>query len=139
MSRKTGNKSERGAVEIYEAAGYEAGRAADPEGGRYMTDLFGLFDVVAVPAEGPVRLCQVKTNTASGARSFFDDAAAFVDAEATEAEILVRHEGSGVPHPEPAKWRLLVPSDDHNYETAVDERKGGVLKSGEGVAEWLRG
>jgi len=144
MSRQKGNKAEREAVELYESAGYQADRVSSGGGGRRMTDLFGEFDVIAVPAAGalgPVRLAQVKGGgTAAGRETYPKRALPYASAPVT-VELLVRHDGHGGPHPTPPRWRLLQPAADPEYRcpVVVDERADGVDPDGEGVVAYLEG
>lgn len=139
-SRQKGNSAERGARDIYEAAGFSIDRVGSTAGGYRMTDAFGQVDIVALHPDRRVRVVQVKSNGASGVREFVEWAAATLpDAHAT-ADYLVRHDGTN--QHDPAKWRLLRRHDDGDrvtYRTVVDERKDGTPADGEGVLAWLRG
>lgn len=139
--RKKGKQNERRAAELYERAGYRPWRPQESKWGE--TDIYGLFDVMAVPgpgALGKVRLCQVKSNRAQGIEAWCEDACAYAS-KAVHVEFLVRYDGEPSAHTPGPRWRLLSPTEDGTggYRTMVDERKDGTPADGEGVVEYLRG
>ena len=140
MSRSKGNRAERDAEDIYEAEGYRVFRPQESKFGE--TDIFGEFDILAVPPAGsalPVRLSQVKSNRAEGIQQWTEDALDYYTAS-TAVEMLVRHDGQGGHNPTPPRWRVIVPYADPEYrhEVVVDELEEGTPADGDGVREWLR-
>lgn len=134
-----GRKNERRAQDLYEEAGY---RAWSPQRSRWNdTDIYGLFDVLAVPVEtdGPVVLAQVKTNGYAGIREFCRAAAEY-ESESVRVDFLTRHDGEPGPHTASPYWRLARPTCDGSggYETVVDERKDGTPAEGAGVVDYLK-
>jgi len=106
-----GDRRERQAQEIYEAAGYWV----QPFYGRKFgeTDGFGHFDMVALRADQPVRFVQVKSNRARGIKKMVDQLFGTFPYGPARAEFAVCHDGKG--------WRLIN-VDPEGYQTLVDER-----------------
>lgn len=134
-----GKRNERETAEVYEAAGYRTFRPQESQYGE--TDIYGLFDILAVPPAGAnakVRLVQVKSNVASGIESWADDAMAYYSAS-VHVEFVVRYDGHGGPHPTPRRFRLIEPIQDGmtRLEVAVDEREDAVPADGVGLQEYL--
>lgn len=137
-TRRKGNKAERDARDIYEAAGYTVDRVGSTSGGHRMTDAFDHVDVIALHPDRRVRFAQVKSNQASGVRAFVEWADATLPGEHAVAEYLVRHDGAGA---RSAAWRVMQPYRDGErvtYRTVVDERKDGVDAGGAVVTDYLR-
>lgn len=128
MSRKKGNRRENQAAKLYEDAGYVTERSVQANYGT-RSDWFELFDIMAIRPGEELRFAQVKSNNAGGVREWFTTAETLVPPE-VELDFLVCHDREG--------WRLLRPSDEHNYVTVLDERKTDV-PMGESVRDYLEG
>lgn len=135
-NREKGKRTEREAASLYEDAGYRTFRPQESKFGE--TDMFGLFDVLAILPRrfedivaNPVRLVQVKSNTASGIHEWVEETQEFLQPGVT-AEYLVKTDREG--------WRLMKPVNvtdtGWTYRTEVDERKQDV-NIGEGVRAYL--
>lgn len=125
-SKAKGARRERQAAELYERAGYETYRPQESKFGE--TDIFGLFDLLAVPTSGgqPV-LTQVKSNVAKGIEEWCEDVDGRFGA-GVEFQFLVCHDREG--------WRIIRPYGEP--VTVLDEREMDV-SMGDGVVEYLRG
>jgi len=126
-----GSRREREAVEIYQQAGFATYRPATVRYGE--NDIFGLFDILAVsPSNSAVHAVQVKSNRASGIRSWSRHTALWRRLGwRTMYAVPVDNEG----------WRVLEPVTKHldaEPVTKVDERELSC-DMGDGVVEWLRG
>lgn len=121
-----GSRRERECVEHYQAAGFATYRPATVRYGE--NDMFGLFDVLAVsPRHDRVHAVQVKSNTASGIRSWQRQTWLFRALDwRTLYAVPVDKRG----------WRLLEATDS-GTETLVDERELDCAM-GQGVREYLR-
>lgn len=139
MSKQKGDRVEREYEYAYQRAGYKTERSMGQRWGR--TDWFGLFDVMCIHPDRPIRFAQVKSNRATGVRKAFLGAARLLPDEHAEVEYAVRHDGEG--------WRLIRPYDDDGrltYRTVYDERKDPdvgphvdtPLNLGEGLVTFLR-
>lgn len=123
-----GKRRERQAAEIYEAAGWRTFRPQESPYGE--TDIFGLYDMVAIHPNRHTDWVQVKaTNTGRGAQGVeaFAEASTFLPANNT-AVYLVCYDREG--------WRWLW-CNGGDYDTEVDERELDC-RMGEGVTEYLR-
>jgi hypothetical protein len=134
-----GKRAEREAAEHYEAAGYRTFRPQESQYGE--TDIYGLFDILAVPPAGAndkVRLVQVKSNRAAGIEAWTEEAMAYYSSS-VHVEFLVRYDGEPGPHTPPERWRLICPFQDpfNRHETVLDERDDDVAGGGEGLTEYL--
>lgn len=126
---KKGKRRESEASKIYEQAGYETYRPQESKWGE--TDMFGLFDMIAVPGtddnnkrvlreNAPVRFVQVKSNRASGIEAWCTEVAERFRGPCV-ADFVVCHDREG--------WRLLSPTLKRNedgtvaHETLIDERE----------------
>lgn len=139
-TRAKGNKAERGARDIYEAAGFDIDRVGSTTGGRRMTDAFGEVDIIALHPARRIRFAQVKTAGGSGVRAFMEWAHEALPDDHATADYLVRHGGTN--QHDPPKWRLqrvhVTDEGRVTYRTVVDERKEGTPADGAGVTEWIR-
>ena len=129
-----GKRREREASELYERAGYDTFRPQESKYGE--TDIFGLFDILAIRPDGagPTRLVQVKANQPESISGWAADALAYSGTHRV-VEMLVAYDGHGGPHPKPTRWRLIQPMDHGgpmDTEDVVDERDGG-----DAVVEYL--
>lgn len=106
-----GSRREREAVELYQQAGYATYRPATVQYGE--NDVFGLYDILAIRPEGPFRMCQVKSNRATGIRSWCRHTSLW-RSHGVVTEYLVPVDSQG--------WRLIRATDD-GHETVVDERE----------------
>ena len=136
-----GKRNERRAAELYEQAGFRTFRPQESKFGE--TDMFGLFDIMAIPPANshcPVHLIQVKTNRASGIESWLEDADPFHCIGTTQPVFLVAYDGQGGHNPIPQRWRLIRHgvSDAGPKEEWVDERDEDVRGDGEGVVRYLQ-
>lgn len=143
-----GKRRERQASELYEQAGYETFRPQESKWGE--TDMFGLFDILAIPGrhedrtaihprETSVRLAQVKSNRASGIEQWCRDVTGLLGGP-VKADFLVCHDREG--------WRLLCPYSDkmHKKPVPIDSIEPYILvdereldcNMGEGIIEYLR-
>lgn len=135
-----GYRREKQAAELYNKAGYETYRP--PRTKFNETDMWGLFDMIAVPGtddnnkrvlreNAPIRFVQVKSNRASGIEAWCTEVAERFRGPCV-ADFLVCYDREG--------WRLLSPTLKRNdngtvaHETLIDERgldceMGGVLVS----------
>ena len=120
-----GKRRERQAAELYQEAGYETYRPQESKYGE--TDMFGLFDMVAV---GPVRSywVQVKSNRAEGIEAFCEDTSWLQELELHGVVMLVCYDNEG--------WRLIAPRGPDSHRTLVDERDMDV-NMGEGLVAYL--
>jgi len=126
-----GSRRERECVEIYQQAGFATYRPATVRYGE--NDIFGLFDILAVsPSHSRVHAVQVKSNRASGIRSWSRHTALWRRLGwRTMYAVPVDNEG----------WRVLEPVTKRLPAapmTRVDERDR-ECDMGEGMTEWLRG
>lgn len=120
-----GKRREREAAELYEQAGYETYRPQESKWGE--TDIFGLFDVLAIKPGEDSLFAQVKSNRVRGIREWFRDVEDVLGPGPARVHYLVAHDGEG--------WRLAQRSGD-GYEWFVDERDRDVTM-GAGVVEYL--
>lgn len=130
MSRSKGAKAEREYESAYQQAGFKTERSVGQRWGR--TDWFGLFDVMCVHPDHPVRFAQVKSNQAAGIHDCFETAERLLPDAHADVEYAVRHDREG--------WRLMRPyydGDRLTYRTVLDERKQDC-NMGEGLAAFLR-
>lgn len=126
--KKKGDRRERDAVEIYNAAGYRCERAVQAHYGA-RSDWFELFDIMAMRPNDDFRFAQVKSNAARGVKDWMRRVHRLVP-EGIECDFLVCHDNEG--------WRLLQVRDlpSSNREVVVDEREMDCAM-GEGIAAWL--
>lgn len=134
-----GKRNEREAAEIYETAGFDTFRPQESKFGE--TDMFGLFDLLAIPADpdADARLVQVKTNRAEGIESWVEEAVRY-NGVGRRVEMLVAYDGQGGHDPVPKRWRLIGPDlagETVTHSDRIDERADDVPASGEGVTEYL--
>lgn len=134
-----GKRNEREAAEIYEAAGFDTFRPQESKFGE--TDMFGLFDILAIKPDShtETRFVQVKTNRPEGVEAWVEEAYPYAGLGRL-VEMVVAYDGHGGPHPVPKRWRLIQPEpmgDAVEPEDRVDERNDTVPAEGEGVAEYL--
>lgn len=120
-----GKRRERQAAELYEGAGYETFRPQESKFGE--TDMFGLFDILAINADGNVVLSQVKANQTRGLAEFDANAQLFIQHPNIDVHYLVCVDRQG--------WRLSE-FEPSGYHWAVDERDMDC-SMGEGVIEYL--
>lgn len=122
-----GKRRERQAADLYTEAGFDTYRPQESKWGE--TDIFGLFDVLAVrPAPDPTHLVQVKANAARGVTDWAEEAMEYAT-QGVSVRMLVCHDREG--------WRVLAPTAD-GYQTLLDERDHGY-NMGEGVRQYLSG
>lgn len=134
-----GKRNERETADVYERAGYHTYRPQESKYGP--TDIYGLFDILAVPPAGSnnqARLIQVKTNRASGIQSWAGSALQYAS-KSVHVEFVVRYDGHGGPHPTPPCYRLIMPQQDPTTRTTtvLDERNDDVPGDGEGLWQYL--
>lgn len=127
MSKSKGDRRERQAERLYQAAGYKTERSQGQRWGR--TDWFGHFDLMAV-RDDRLRFCQVKSNQAMGITSINQWARMWLPV-GIDCDLLVCYDREG--------WRLirLWPEAD-TYTTAVDERDQDA-GMGDAVTDYLNG
>ena len=126
-SRAKGVRNEREARELYSKAGYVVASTSD--GGRWGdTDLFNLFDFIALkPSRRPI-FAQVKTNSTQGElQRYFDECREILPPIHTCSHFLVKYDREG--------WRLWEMEGNHHIEM-VDERNHDC-NMGERVTEYL--
>lgn len=130
MSKKKGDRRERQAREILEAAGYTVETPnATPYPQGYGVDFFGLFDLMAFKEGEPPLFIQVKSNGARGIRSFSEKCKDMdVPFEFVNVEFWVCYDGDG--------WRRIN-IDSEGYENVYDERDESGINMGEGLEEDL--
>lgn len=124
-TRAVGNRRERQARDIYDAAGY----AVQPFYGRSYgeTDGFGLADFLAIrKSPASVVIAQVKSGYGA-IGDWFQHADALLP-PTVEAHYLSVFKREG--------WRLCVRGDDEAYRVAYDERDADC-RMGVGLREWL--
>lgn len=129
-SRQKGAKAEREYEDAYQSAGFKTERSVGQRWGR--TDWFGLFDVMCVRPDRPIRFAQIKSNEAAGIRKCFEAVDRLLPADHADVEYAVRHDREG--------WRLMRPHADGDrltYRTVLDERKLDC-NMGEGLVAFLR-
>lgn len=121
-----GSRREREAVELLKRAGYATYRPATVRFGE--NDVWGLFDVLAIAPDKPMRAIQVKSNRAVGIRSWASHTSLWrAHGYVTEYWVPVDNRG----------WRIIECTDAGRYD-AVDERdETGVF--GDSVVEYLAG
>lgn len=121
-----GKRRERQAAEIYEGAGWQTFRPQESPYGE--TDMFGLFDLVAVNPNKHIDWVQVKANDNNLSMGpFFESAETLLPANNT-AVYLICYDREG--------WRMVWGTADGNFETELDEREMNC-KMGEGLSERL--
>ena len=125
-----GDRREREAVELLKRAGYATYRPATVRFGE--NDVWGLFDVLAIAPDKPMRAVQVKSNRAVGIRSWARHTALWrAHGYVTEYWVPVDNRG----------WRIIECHKDPmdggpTHRTVVDERdETGVF--GDSVVEYL--
>lgn len=124
-----GKRNERHCREIYETAGFAAYSPQESKWGE--TDIYNLFDVLAVDPTGchRVHLVQVKTNAARGIQTWVQDAARFATPH-TRPLMAVRHDRDG--------WRVLGVDDAQDgYTTLCDGREHDAT-IGQAYLQWLQ-
>lgn len=122
-----GQRRERQAREIYEAAGY----IVQPFYGRPYgeTDGFSHFDLVAIRSDSMLEFVQVKSNRAKGIKNMQHEIGHWFPFAHAIARYLVCHDREG--------WRLLSVLPD-KHMVVVDEREQDC-KMGAGVTAHLAG
>lgn len=114
--KKKGDRRERQAVEILEAAGWTVetpNSTPYPQG--YGVDFFGLFDFMAFKEGEKPLFGQVKSNGARGITSFSDDCIdKQVPFDCVDVEFWTCYDKDG--------WRIDEVTED-GYETVFDERE----------------
>lgn len=137
--RRKGKRNERDAQKLYQEAGYET---FSPQESKYgETDIFGLFDILAIHPEegGPVRLVQVKSNQPGSMSGWGADAIQYAVTGVT-VELLTAYDGHGGPNPTPKRWRLVMPithGEGLELLDRVDERAEDTPGDGQGIIEYL--
>ena len=129
-----GRRREKQAADIYERAGFDTYRPPRARGGP--TDVFGLFDLLAIGPRG-LDMVQVKSNRAAGIEAFCEDTLPFQTTRGLCPLMMVCYDGQGGHDPTPPCWRVVIPSDDDAHVTVVDERDDDTDGDGAGVVEWL--
>lgn len=119
-----GSRREREAVELLKSAGYATYRPATVRFGE--NDMWGLFDVMAIAPDKPMRAVQVKSNRAVGVRDWCAHTALWrAHGYVTEYWVPVDNQG----------WRVIECTDS-GHSDVVDERDmTGTF--GEAVIEYL--
>lgn len=126
-----GKRRERECADIFEEAGFRTYRPQESKWGE--TDIFGLFDILAVPGPGDlgqVRLIQVKSNGARGIESWAHDALAYAS-HTVRVQFAVCYDREG--------WRLIDPYDTGtgvDWRTVYDEREDSHAMGG-GLTDYL--
>lgn len=112
MSKSKGDRREREAVEILEKAGWIV---ETPNYTRYQnTDYFNLFDLMAFKKGKKPLFIQVKSNRASGIRSFNDECNDMqVPFDTVDVEFWICYDGEG--------WRVDEINEE-GYESKYDGR-----------------
>lgn len=120
-----GRRREREAAELYERAGYETFRPQESKYGE--TDMFGLFDMVALGPGLYTHWVQVKANAENTSLTAFYNQAKDLLPERSIPIYMICHDRQG--------WRV---ARDHatGYTWVVDEREQDC-KMGEGVVDYL--
>lgn len=128
MSKKKGDRRERQAREILEAAGYTVetpNSTPYPQG--YGVDFFGLFDFMAFRNGEKPLFGQVKSNGFTGIRSFPDECVEFgFPFEHAAAEYWSCHDGEG--------WRIAEITK--NGHTEVYDERDADMNMGEGAIQY---
>ena len=124
MSTAKGTRREQEACEYMQRAGYATYRPATVQFGE--NDVWGLFDVLAIAPDLPLRAVQVKSNRAVGIHGWSRHTALW-RAHGFLTEYWVCHDREG--------WRVLQPTDE-SHTTVCDER-GQPGDIGQGLEEWL--
>jgi hypothetical protein len=120
-----GSRRERQAVDLLKQAGYATYRPATVRYGE--NDPFGLFDILAFAPHLPPRFVQVKSNNATGRRSWFGHATMFARHGIT-TEMWVCHDADG--------WRVIQPADGGSH-TVYDGRERDDAM-GAPLVKWLQ-
>ena len=131
-TRDKGNRTENRTRKVYERAGYAVHR---PNPSRYSgsTDIFNLFDIMAVRPDRKPRMVQVKSNRAEGITRWMDSVRCWFPRKHFVFDFVVRYDREG--------YRLDQPvwSDEPgDYEKVVDERDSDE-NIGIGLERFLRG
>lgn len=125
--KRKGNRRERECLELYERAGYRCYKPQESQWGE--TDMFGLFDLVAVRSGSPVDFVQVKSNRATGIEDWAEEAGGLLSDVPARATFAVCHDRGG--------WRLIRAYSEGTYGVHYDGRDHPGM--GEGLVEYLRG
>lgn len=126
-SKSKGDRREREAREIYEAAGYQAAPFRSWAFGD--SDGFNDFDFVAMHPEAKPEFVQVKSNSARGVRDLCDRVGQEYPTQHTNIRYAVAHDASG--------WRL-IDIDESGKTVLVDERDLSC-NMGDRVTDYLAG
>lgn len=126
-----GKRREKQCADIFEAAGFRTYRPQESKWGE--TDIFGLFDILAVPGPGDmgqVRLIQVKSNRAQGIEAWAADALEYAS-HTVRPQFAVCYDREG--------WRLIDPYEAGgvDWRTLYDERDDDEAMS-EGLTAYLK-
>lgn len=121
-----GSRREREAVSLLKDAGYATYRPATVRFGE--NDMWGLFDVLAIAPDKPMRAIQVKSNRAVGIRKWTRHTALWrAHGYVTEYWVPVDNQG----------WRIIECTDSGHYDTVDERDMTGV--HGDAVVEYLEG
>lgn len=131
-SRAKGNRREREAKEAYEAAGYVVFKPQESQWDE--TDMFGMFDLFAMPTpecrDVRPRLSQVKSNAPRGYQAWFENVIETFGPAPVVPEFLTCYDNEG--------WRLIgLAPDGETATTYLDEREMDCAM-GDGLAEYLQ-
>ena len=116
MSKKKGDRRERQAETILEAAGYDVEKPnSTPYPQKYGVDFFGWFDFMAFKENKKPLFGQVKSNRAQGITSFSDNCKDVqTPFEFVDVEFWICYDDEG--------WRFIEITED-GYENVYDERE----------------
>ena len=120
-----GSRREREAVELMKQAGYATYRPATVTYGE--NDVWGLFDVLAIAPDLPLRAVQVKSNRAVGRRSWFDHTQLW-RAHGFVTELWVCHDHEG--------WRVIR-NAQRGTQTVYDGRDSNA-SMGDTLVQWMK-
>jgi Holliday junction resolvase len=114
MSNKSkGKRNERELAELYEEAGYRTFRPQESKWGE--TDMFNLFDLLAIHPTEPVHMVQAKTNGARGIEQWVSEVSEF-QTDHCRPLYAVRYDREG--------WRILERDNElGGYTTVLDARE----------------
>ena len=131
MSTAKGTRREQEACEYMQRAGYATYRPATVQFGE--NDIFGLFDVLAVAPDLPLRAVQVKSNRAVGRRSWFDHTQLW-RAHGFVTELWVCHDHEG--------WRVIRcdtdPADGGVRHRVVYDGRDSNASMGDTLVQWIK-
>lgn len=120
MSKKKGDRRERQAQTILEAAGYNVEKPNSTPYQQQKVDFFELFDIMAVRPDKPVLFIQVKSNAARGIQDFHERCInQGIPFDNVKVEFWVCHDGDG--------WRFFEITENGKSKTYDERDKSGKV------------